>query len=149
MECGEHLSQGCAVSQLDSLLLGHSAAPGEDQAAHRYCLAQAWLLFALDFVFSYLWSDNRENPGLLWGWGLPGAEVHGVGVRTIQQLPDQLPLASLREAGLLRAEHLSFLSVLRPDTCFRAKDETQEAEPGRVLSGQVPVLARPLPAATP
>lgn len=56
-----------------------------------------------------------------------------MGVRTIQQLPGQLPLASLREAGLLRAEHLSFLSVLRPDTCFRAQDETQEAEPGHVV----------------
>lgn len=76
MESREHLSQGCAVSQLDSLLLGHSAAPGEDQAGHRYCLAQAWLLFALDFVLSYLRSDNRENPGLggcrgrrYTGWG--------------------------------------------------------------------------------
>lgn len=44
-----------------------------------------------------------------------------MGVRTVQQLPGQLPLASLREAGLLRAEPLSFLSVLRPDTCLGRK----------------------------
>lgn len=36
------------------------------------------------------------------------------------------------------AEHLSFLSVLRPDTCSGAKDETPDAEPGSVRGNVCP-----------
>lgn len=94
---------------------------------------------SLSWTLPYLWSDNRENPGLRGGaGGCQGEGTRGWRVRTSWHLPGQLPLASPREAGLLRAEHLSFLSVLRPDTCSGAKDETPEAEPGSVRGNVCP-----------
>ena len=66
----------------------------------------------LSYVLPEVMYFHRENPRLRWGWGLPRKEVQRVGVRMIQQLPEQLSLASWRKAALLTAEHFSLLPVL-------------------------------------
>lgn len=56
-------------------------------------------------------------------------------------LPRAATPASWREGDLLRAEHLSLLSLLRPGTCSLEKDETPEAEAGSVQANVYPHLA--------
>ena len=73
-----------------------------------------------------------------WGWGLPGEEVHGGGAENDPAPPRAAALASWREGGLLRAEHLSLLPLLRPDACSLVKDEIPQAEPGSVQGNVCP-----------
>lgn len=56
-------------------------------------------------------------------------------------LPRAAAPASGREGNLLRAEHLSLLPLLRPDTCSLEKEETPEAEAGSVQGNVYPHLA--------
>ena len=56
-------------------------------------------------------------------------------------LPRAAAPASWRKGNLLRAEHLSLLPLLRPDTCSLEKEETPEAEAGSVQGNVYPHLA--------
>lgn len=121
------------MSQLDQPLLGHRAAPGEGTGCAHLChLPQGWLLFALDFSLSVVIGRTQDDYG-----GCQGTRYMGVGAENSPALPRSAILASQRE-GLLRAEHLSFLSELWPDTCSTVKDETPEAEVGGVRGGVCP-----------
>ena len=57
-------------------------------------------------------------------------------------LPRAAAPASWRKGNLLRAEHLSLLPLLRPDTCSLEKEETPEAEAGSV-SREMSILTWP------
>lgn len=121
------------MSQLDQPLLGHRAAPGEGTGCAHLChLPQGWLLFALDFSLSVVIGRTQDDYR-----GCQGTRYMGVGAENSPALPRSAVLASQRE-GLLRAEHLSFLSELWPDTCSAVKDETPEAEVGGVRGGVCP-----------
>lgn len=121
------------MSQLDQPLLGHRAAPGERTGCAHLChLPQGWLLFALDLSLSVVIGRILDYYG-----GCQGTRYMWVGTENSPALPRSAVLASQRE-GLFRAQHLSFLSELWPDTCSVVKDETPEAEPGGIQGSVCP-----------